>query len=99
MKVVRPVARCTPAGHDGSTSYLGEGLNENQRRPLVIADNKVSLNAGWDEEMLRLEIEVLDNAEYALSIIGLEDVAGNNHVVASSQNRIYEPEFFDRSCD
>src|SRR3954470_25029335 len=32
-----------------------EGLNENQRRALAIADNKLALNAGWDDEMLRLE--------------------------------------------
>src|SRR3569833_394634 len=34
-----------------------DGLTENQRRALVLADNKLTLNAGWDEEMLRLEIE------------------------------------------
>jgi ParB-like chromosome segregation protein Spo0J len=50
-----------------------EGLNENQRRALVIADNKLSLNAGWDEEALRLEIEALRDADYDLNIIGFED--------------------------
>jgi DNA modification methylase len=49
------------------------GLNENQRRALVIADNKLSLNAGWDEEALRLEIEALRDADYDLNIIGFED--------------------------
>src|ERR1700749_4993369 len=34
-----------------------DGLSENQRRALVLADNKLALNAGWDEQMLRLEIE------------------------------------------
>ena len=36
-----------------------DGLTENQRRALVLADNKLALNAGWDEEALRLEIDAL----------------------------------------
>jgi hypothetical protein len=50
-----------------------EGLSQNQRRALAIADNKLALNAAWDEEMLRLEIEALQNAEYDLNILGFED--------------------------
>src|SRR5579862_5924771 len=50
-----------------------DGLNENQRRALILADNKLALNAGWDEEMLRLEIEALRDAEYDLDILGFED--------------------------
>jgi DNA modification methylase len=50
-----------------------DGLTENQRRALVIADNKLALNASWDEEMLRLEIEALRDAEYDLDILGFED--------------------------
>ena len=41
-----------------------EGLTENQRRALVLADNKLALNAGWDEDALRLEIEALQDADY-----------------------------------
>lgn len=50
-----------------------DGLTENQRRALVLADNKLALNAGWDEEMLRLEIEALRTAEYDLALIGFDD--------------------------
>jgi hypothetical protein len=38
------------------------GLNENRRRALILADNKLALSAGWDEEALRLEIEALRDA-------------------------------------
>src|SRR5437868_10521299 len=34
-------------------------LSEAQRRALVIADNRLALNAGWDEEMLRIELTAL----------------------------------------
>jgi DNA modification methylase len=50
-----------------------DGLTENQRRALILADNKLTLNAGWDEEMLRLEIEALRDADYDLNLIGFED--------------------------
>ena len=35
------------------------GLDDRKRRALVIADNKLALNAGWDEEALRIELEDL----------------------------------------
>src|SRR5579862_3303497 len=50
-----------------------DGLNENQRRALILADNRLALNAGWDDEMLRVEIEALRDAEYDLDILGFED--------------------------
>ena len=37
-------------------------LTETQRRALVLADNKLALNAGWDEDMLRVELESLKDA-------------------------------------
>jgi DNA modification methylase len=35
------------------------GLDDRKRRALVIADNKLALNAGWDDEALRVELEDL----------------------------------------
>src|SRR5579862_2833453 len=48
-------------------------LSEAQRRALVIADNQLALNAGWDEEILRVELALLQDADYDLSLVGLED--------------------------
>ena len=45
-------------------------LTEAQRRALVLADNKLALNAGWDEEMLRVEMQDLDVAGFNLDLIG-----------------------------
>jgi len=39
------------------------GLDDRKRRALIIADNKLALNAGWDEEALRVEMEDL-GADY-----------------------------------
>jgi ParB-like chromosome segregation protein Spo0J len=41
-------------------------LSEAQRRALVIADNRLGLNAGWDEEMLRIELAALRAVDFNL---------------------------------
>lgn len=45
-------------------------LTETQKRAYVIADNKLALNAGWDEEMLRLEFDELKEAGFDLEMTG-----------------------------
>lgn len=46
------------------------GLSEEQRRAYIIADNKLAENAGWDEELLKLELGVLRDAGFGLDVIG-----------------------------
>ena len=48
-------------------------LSESQRRALVIADNQLALNAGWDEELLRLELALLQESGYDVSLAALAD--------------------------
>ena len=48
-------------------------LSDTQRRALVIADNRLALNAGWDEEMLRVELESLREGEFDLDLLGFTD--------------------------
>ena len=45
-------------------------MDENQKRAYIIADNKLALNADWDNEMLALEINDLKDAGYDLGLIG-----------------------------
>jgi DNA modification methylase len=40
-------------------AVLVTGLDDRKRRALIIADNKLALNAGWDEEALRVELQDL----------------------------------------
>mgnify|MGYP000894205120 CR=1 FL=1 len=44
-----------------------------QKRALVIADNRLALDAGWDEEMLALELAELSDAGYDLALTGFEE--------------------------
>lgn len=48
------------------------GLSEAQKRAYVIADNKIALNAGWDEELLRLELSELRDFQFDLSLTGFD---------------------------
>ena len=47
-------------------------LTEAQRRALVIADNKIAANAGWDRELLLSELSALGDEGFDLSLIGFE---------------------------
>jgi DNA modification methylase len=48
-------------------------LTPAQRRAYIIADNKLALNAGWDEELLRLELAALEQDGFGLDVIGFSD--------------------------
>ena len=50
-----------------------EHLTEAQRRAYIIADNKLSLNAGWDEEMLRVELSDLKGEDFDVSLTGFDE--------------------------
>jgi ParB-like chromosome segregation protein Spo0J len=45
-------------------------LTEAQKRAYVIADNKLALNAGWDDELLRLEINDLQAVDFDVALTG-----------------------------
>jgi ParB-like chromosome segregation protein Spo0J len=47
-------------------------LSETERRALVIADNKLALNAGWDDELLRVELEELSNLDFKMDLLGFD---------------------------
>ena len=47
-------------------------LSPIQRRALVIADNRIAENAGWDEELLRVELQALKLDDFDLSLTGFD---------------------------
>ena len=48
-------------------------LTDAQRRALVLADNRLALDAGWDEEMLRVELASLQEDGFDLEVVGFSD--------------------------
>ena len=51
------------------------GLSDTQRRAYIIADNKLALNGGWDDELLAVELGELNAADFDMALIGF-DAAG-----------------------
>jgi len=45
-------------------------MTETQKKAYIIADNKLALNSGWDNELLSLEISELDTNGFNLEVLG-----------------------------
>ncbi|ENW4943652.1 site-specific DNA-methyltransferase [Salmonella enterica] len=65
---------------DGTPIPIGQipvidvsGWDDARRRAYIIADNKLALNAGWDEDVLKVELKALDAMEFDLDVIGFSD--------------------------
>ena len=63
-------------------------LTETQKRAYIIADNKLALNAGWDEELLQLELADLHEADFDMDLLGfgVDDLA-----IAMGMGADFEP--------
>lgn len=53
---------------------VAEGWSEAQKRAYIIADNKLALNAGWDDEMLRVEFAELGDLGFDLGLTGFGEM-------------------------
>lgn len=67
------LAAAQQIGIDKVPTICVAGLTDAQRRALVIADNKLALNAGWDEGVLLAEIEALAIEDFDLSLLGFDE--------------------------
>lgn len=52
---------------------FADHLTEAQKKAYIIADNRMAMDAGWDEELLRVEIEALQAEAFDLSLTGFDD--------------------------
>ena len=48
-------------------------LTEAQKKAYILADNRMALDAGWDEELLRIEIDSLQGEDFDVSLTGFEE--------------------------
>jgi len=60
-------------GLDEAPVMVARGWSEAQKRAYRIADNKLSLNASWDAELLAAEIGLLHGDGFDLSVVGFSD--------------------------
>ena len=52
---------------------FADNLTEAQKRAYILADNRMALDAGWDEDMLRVEIEALQGADFDTALTGFDE--------------------------
>ena len=74
--VIAGHGRLSAAKEEGYTEVpcvLVDYLSDAQKKAYIIADNRYAEDAGWDEEMLRVEIESLQEDAFDLSLTGFDD--------------------------
>ena len=52
---------------------LVDYLTEAQKKAYILADNRMALDAGWDEELLRVEIESLQGENFDVGLTGFDE--------------------------
>lgn len=49
-----------------------EDLTEEQKRAYILADNKLALDAGWDKDLVKIELEELTDLDFDISLTGFD---------------------------
>lgn len=68
-----------------------EHMTEAQKRAYILADNRLALNAGWDSEMLAVELSELQGADFDVSMLGFDDAELNK--LLGSADDVREDDF------
>lgn len=61
-------------------------LTKQQKQAYVIADNKIALNAGWDQDMLSLEISDLQDNNFNIEVIGFSEDEISNILLKNEES-------------
>lgn len=69
------------------------GLTEAQKKAYIIADNKMALNAGWNEELLKLELENLKELDFDLKLTGFDIDELDDIFQVEEEQKIVEDDF------
>lgn len=67
-------------------------LSEKQKKAYVIADNQLATNAGWDENILALEIGELSDDDFDISLLGFNDIELNGFLLKEFEGLTDEDE-------
>ena len=72
-------------------------LTEAQKKAYILADNRFALDAGWDEEMLRVEMEALQGMDFDVSLTGFDE-AEIADLFAADDNEAQEDDFDEEAA-
>lgn len=76
LNIIAGHGRILAAKEEGLTEVpcvFAEHLTEAQKRAYIIADNRLAMNAGWDDEMLSVELSDLQGVDFDISLLGFDD--------------------------
>ena len=74
--VIAGHGRIMAAKEEGITEVpcvFADHLSEAQKKAYILADNRMAMDAGWDEEMLRVEIEALQGMDFDPLLTGFDE--------------------------
>ncbi|UWG97421.1 site-specific DNA-methyltransferase [Dehalobacter sp. DCM] len=94
FSVIAGHGRLIAAKEEGFTEVpcvFVDHLTEAQKKAYIIADNRYAEDAGWDEELLRLEIESLQGMEFDVGLLGFEPAELNK--LMTDEDGIKEDDF------
>jgi hypothetical protein len=60
-------------GMDKVPTQSVEGWSEAKKKAYIIADNKLALNAGWDFELLKIELDTIKNLDFDVELTGFDE--------------------------
>ena len=76
FNVIAGHGRLMAAKEEGITEVpcvFADFLTDAQKKAYILADNRMAMDAGWDEELLKIEIEELQNLGYDLEYTGFDE--------------------------
>ena len=76
FNVIAGHGRLMAAKEEGLTSvpcvYV-DHLTEAQKKAYILADNRMAMDAGWDEDLLRVELEALQGFDFDMTLTGFDE--------------------------
>ncbi|MCD8109145.1 MAG: site-specific DNA-methyltransferase [Clostridiales bacterium] len=72
---------------------FADHLTETQKKAYILADNRMAMDAGWDEELLRIEIESLQGEDFDIGLTGFDEKELADLFSNSSDSNVEDDDF------
>ena len=70
-----------------------DDMTEAQKKAYILADNRMALDAGWDEDLLRIELEQLRDDDFDLSLTGFDEDEINSFFLSTDEEGATDDDF------
>ncbi len=80
-------------GIDEVPCVLVDYLTEAQKKAYILADNRLAMDAGWDEQLLKLEIEALQAEAFDVSLAGFDEQEISDLFAGDEESDVEDDDF------